>query len=266
MGLFSRNKDVATSTPTEEIFQPMPIKRTHDGTGKAAMDLQAFKAVAPELEGKYDSAKISLEKKRATGMRAAVYLVVDRSGSMTGYFGNGSVQDLAERVLAAAAHFDDDGIVPLVFFGYNAHPVQPITLSHYRGRVQELHRELGSMGSTNYGAAMRAVIEHYRQSGADVPALVFFQTDGAPDSQAEAEKIIRGAAGLPIFWQFIGFGRDQFVFLKNLDEMSGRVVDNAGFFEAGADPKQLSDADLYDKMLGEYPQWVQAARREGIVA
>jgi len=122
------------------------------------------------------------------------------------------------------------------------------------------------MGTTNYGAAMRAVIKHYRASGADVPALVIFQTDGAPDSRAEAEQIVRDSSGLPIFWQFVGFGRDEFAFLKKLDELSGRRVDNAGFFEAGLIPSTMSDEQLYDNLLGEYPQWIAAARQVGIVA
>lgn len=265
MGLFNRSggRDAATG---EEIFAPMPVKQTSDGTAKAAISLEDFRRHAPDLEPMYAQAKVSLDKRGARGMRAAVYLVVDRSGSMARYYGDGSVQDLAERVLAAAAHFDDDGVVPVVFFGYDAHPVKDITLSRYQRRVHELHGQLGGMGSTNYGAAMRAVIKHYRASGADAPALVIFQTDGAPDSQVEAEKIIRASAGLPIFWQFVGFGRDEFRFLKRLDNLTGRVVDNAGFFEAGVNPRQMSDGELYDNLLGEYPQWVQAARQAGIVS
>ena len=261
MGLFSRNRGVG-----DDLFAPMPVMKTHDGSAKSAISLDDFKRVAPELESRYEGAKISLEKKRAIGMRAAVYLVVDRSGSMSSFYSNGSVQTFAERILAAAAHFDDDGVVPVMFFGSDVHPTQSITLSHYQNRVRDLHQQLGGMGTTNYAAAMRAVIRHYRESGADVPALVIFQSDGAPNSRAEAEQIVRDSAHLPIFWQFVGFGRDEFEFLKKLDELRGRKVDNAGFFEAGVNPSAMTDGELYDNLLGEYPQWVEAARRAGIVA
>lgn len=247
------------------LYDPMPPVKMRDVGGQSATSKQAFEKMAPDLVSRYEGAKISLQKHKAVGMRAAVYLVLDRSGSMSGFYRDGSVQDLADRVLSAAAHLDDDGTVPTVFFGSNAHPVKDIKLGAHRGRVQELHAKLGSMGSTNYADAMETVIEHYRASRPTAPALVFFQTDGAPNSQVEAEAVIVKSAGLPIFWQFIGFGHDQFTFLRRLDTLTNRVVDNAGFFAAGANPRQMSDAVLYDNMLGEFPQWTEAARNRGIV-
>ena len=34
---------------------------------------------------------------------------------------------------------------------------------------------------------------------------------------------------------------------------------------AGPTPKSLSDARLYDQLLNEFPQWLKAARKAGIV-
>ncbi|MCF2529048.1 VWA domain-containing protein [Yinghuangia sp. KLBMP8922] len=223
---------------------------------------------APGLVSLYKAAGVSLEKHRLAGVRAAVYLVLDRSGSMSGFYRNGSVQSLAERVLAAAAHFDDDGVVPVVFFDSKAYQVEEISLTDYPGRIAELHAKMGHMGTTNYVAAMEAVIDHYKDCGATDPAYVVFQTDGAPDNPKAAEKTLCKAAKLPIFWQFVGFGRDQFKFLHRLDELPApkhRVVDNAGFFEAGADPRRLSDAKLYDQLMIEFPEWLVAAKRAGVL-
>ena len=39
-----------------------------------------------------------------------------------------------------------------------------------------------------------------------------------------------------------------------------RVVDNAGFFAAGVALAAIPDDELYDQLMGEFPQWLAAAR------
>ncbi|QTZ92013.1 vWA domain-containing protein [Streptomyces auratus] len=232
------------------------------------INLEKVAARAPELVSLYKSAAVSLAKHDVGGQRAAVYLVLDRSGSMRPYYRDGSVQHLAEQTLALAANLDDDGVVPVVFFSTDIDGTADISLDAYRDRINPLHQSMGHMGRTNYHVAMQAVIDHYESSGADDPALVVFQTDGSPTSKAAAEHVLCTAAKLPIFWQFIGFGDDEFRFLHKLDDLpvpGRRAVDNAGFFAAGQSPKTLSDAELYDQLLQEFPSWLSAARTAGIV-
>ncbi|MEU5543558.1 VWA domain-containing protein [Streptomyces sioyaensis] len=232
------------------------------------INLEKVAARAPELVSLYKSAAVSLAKHDVGGQRAAVYLVLDRSGSMRPYYRDGSVQHLAEQTLALAANLDDDGVVPVVFFSTDIDGTAEISLDAYRDRINPLHKSMGHMGRTNYHVAMQAVIDHYESCGADDPALVVFQTDGSPTSKAAAEHVLCTAAKLPIFWQFIGFGDDEFRFLHKLDDLpvpGRRAVDNAGFFAAGQSPKELSDAELYDQLLQEFPQWLSAARTAGIV-
>lgn len=211
------------------------------------------------------TAAISLEKKGLTGQRAAVYLVLDRSGSMRNYYRDGSVQNLAEQALGLSANLDDDGTVPVMFFSTTLDGTTEVSLDHYAGEVNRAHERLGHMGITNYALAMKAVIDHYRGSRSTAPAFVIFQTDGAPTDKAITEHVMRDASTLPIFWQFIGFGDDRFDFLRKLDDLRGRAVDNAGFFAAGRDPRAMSDGDLYDQLMAEYPQWLAAATAAGIV-
>jgi hypothetical protein len=236
-----------------------------------AISLSKVQETAPALVSLYKTAGRSLAEHGLDGQRAAVYLVVDYSGSMKPYYQNGSVQALADRVLGLSAHFDDDGKVPVVFFSTDVDAVTDIALADHRGRIERIVAGLGHMGKTSYHLAMDAVIDHYLDSGSTDPALVVFQTDGGPINKLAAERYLCKAAPLPLFWQFIGFGdpgSKQFDFLRKLDELAvpgKRVVDNAGFFHAGADPRAVSDAELYDRLVGEFPKWLVAARAQGIV-
>ncbi|ORT53957.1 VWA domain-containing protein [Streptomyces sp. CB03238] len=235
------------------------------------ISLQKMEETAPALVSLYKSAGVSLHKHGLSGERAAVYLVIDYSGSMKPYYKDGSVQALADRVLGLSANLDDDGRVPVVFFSTDIDAETDIALDDHQGRIDRIVAGLGHMGKTSYHLAMDAVIDHYLDSGATAPALVVFQTDGGPINKLAAERYLCRAAKLPLFWQFIGFGDPgsrQFDFLRKLDELAvpaKRCVDNAGFFHAGADPRRVPDAELYDRLVAEFPGWLAAARAQGIV-
>ncbi|MNV79367.1 hypothetical protein D3C71_1729160 [compost metagenome] len=77
--------------------------------------------------------------------------------------------------------------------------------------------------------------------------------------------MIKDAASLPIFWQFVGIGGSGYGALAELDTMSGRVVDNAGFF-AIDDLRKISEEELYDRLMSEFPIWLKAAKAKGIIA
>ncbi|MFD9356598.1 VWA domain-containing protein [Streptomyces sp. NPDC060031] len=237
----------------------------------SATDLRKMQETAPALVNLYKSAGVSLRKHGLEGGRAAVYLVLDYSGSMRPYYEDGSVQALADRVLGLSAHLDDDARVPVVFFSTDVDAVEEISLAGHEGRVTAIAAGLGHMGKTAYHLAMDAVIDHYLDSGSTAPALVVFQTDGGPVNKLAAEKYLCKAARLPLFWQFVGFGNtrsSQFDFLRRLDELpvpARRPVDNAGYFHAGPDPRAVPDAELYDRLVAEFPSWLAAARAAGIV-
>ena len=75
---------------------------------------------------------------------------------------------------------------------------------------------------------------------------------------------MRAASSAPVFWQFVGIGRANYGVLERLDDMEGRVVDNAGFF-ALDDIDQVSDDDLYQRLLSEFPDWMRAAKTASIL-
>ncbi|MEU0912392.1 vWA domain-containing protein [Streptomyces althioticus] len=243
---------------------------TNGSERTTAISLSEVQERAPDLVSLYKAAGAGVRRHGLEGVRAAVYLVLDRSGSMRPYYRDGTMQHLAEQVLSLSAHFDDDGIVPVVFFSTGVDGTAELTLGGHRGRIDKLHENLGHMGRTNYHWAMDEVVDHYLASGSRCPALVIFQTDGGPTSKFAAERYLCKAARLPLFWQFIGFGDphdNEFAFLRKLDTLAvpaRRIVDNAGFFHAGRTPRAVPDDDLFDQLLREFPDWLTAVRTAGI--
>ncbi|MGO0861971.1 VWA domain-containing protein, partial [Clostridioides difficile] len=67
----------------------------------------------------------------------------------------------------------------------------------------------------------------------------------------------------PVFFQFIGIGKRKFNFLEKLDVMEGRVVDNANLFSLN-DINDISDEELYERVMKELPEWVREAKKKGI--
>src|ERR1044072_9832269 len=104
----------------------------------AAITLTKVQETAPALVDLYKSAGVSLTKHGLDGLRAAVYLVVDYSGSMKPYYKGGSVQALADRVLGLSAHLDDDGRVPVVFFSTDVEIVADIARGDHPGGIERL--------------------------------------------------------------------------------------------------------------------------------
>ncbi|WP_369043429.1 VWA domain-containing protein [Streptomyces sp. Midd1] len=232
------------------------------------ISLKKLEETAPGLLDAAKAADVSLEKGALAGQRMAVYLVVDRSGSMADYYTDGSVQHLADRVLALATRLDDDGQVPLQMFDDGLYPMVTVQLDDYQGVVAAQHAAHGgnrTMGFTSYAPAMQRVVDHYQASGAADPALVVFQTDGIPDDAYATQQQLRTTSKLPMFWSFVGYGPRRVQFLDGLDNLTGRVVDNAAYFHAGTNPCSLTDASLYDGITNELPGWLQAARQLGIV-
>ncbi|MET9729736.1 VWA domain-containing protein [Streptomyces sp. NPDC006458] len=232
------------------------------------ISLSKIEAQAPDMVRLAKTAGVSLTKHGLAGQRAAVYLVVDRSGSMSGYYNDGSVQHLTDQALGLSVNLDDDGTVPLVMFDSRPYPTVTVDLDRYQGVISqqhELHGGRRTMGGTNYSVAMNVVVDDYLNSGMGAPALVIFQTDGAPQDAEVAAQLLARLSSRPIFWAFVGFGRTEVPFLQRLNTLPGRAVDNSSYFHAGAIPQAIDDAVLYDGITAEFSQWLPAARALGIV-
>jgi len=198
----------------------------------------------------------------------AVYLVLDHSGSMQGHYSKGNVQRITEQVLALAVEIDSDGEVPVFYFGTDvSKPVivsikDPRSPAYYLGWVDRTHRKV-AWGATDYKKTIKAVAKYHAKHGGGQPGLVIFQTDGSPgtfgpgDDRENARQALRDVSPQNLFFSFVGFGpKSQVEFLFELDEITGRVRDNASAFHA-VDPQRTRDSDLYDGILGEFTkEWL----------
>ena len=243
---------------------------------------------APQLVNLVKSAGVSLAKVGLDKHRAKVCLVLDISGSMSALYKKGQVQAFAERILALGCRFDDDGEIDVFLFGRNVHRDEPMDLHNFGRYVGQMIERHPLEGDTRYGAAMQAVRRHYFPDAgggerstpckAAVPVYVMFVTDGSTSDQPLTERQLRWASREPIFWQFMGIGKGKksknkrlanfadsdFPFLEKLDELDGRLLDNADFF-AVASPDEHSDAELYDLLMTEYPGWLKLAAQHGLL-
>jgi hypothetical protein len=225
------------------------------------------------------TAGVSLQKRGLGEHTARVAMVLDISGSMAGLYRSGAVQRLAERVLALGLRFDDDGVVDVFLFGKAVHqPETGLRLDGHQEFISGVTKRHKLEYDTRYGAAMSAVRTHYFGSSGErsqplpdtVPVYVMFLTDGAPSDKAVATQQLRSASYEPVFWQFMGIGSPrQFEFLQRLDDLDGRFTDNADFFAVGERDLMgrtpISDDELFDRLMTEYPDWLRRARAQGLL-
>lgn len=242
------------SEPAQEPVVEKPVK----------VSLEKKMEKAPELISLVKPLVLELKKKNLETTVARVGLVLDISGSMVPRFKNGTVQSIVNKTLPLAVQFDDDGELDFWFYGTTARKMNSVNLKNYTTAVPEdwKHLMLDLGGRNNEPIVMRMVVDEYKDT--KIPAYVLFITDGGVNQKREIQNIITEASHLPIFWQFVGVGGKNYGILEKLDTMTGRYVDNAGFF-ALDDFKKVSNEELYARLLEEFPSWLEEIKKKGMI-
>ncbi|AVK47520.1 hypothetical protein AXY43_05495 [Clostridium sp. MF28] len=196
---------------------------------------------------------------------ARVVVVLDKSGSMEHQYKNGDVQRAMDKMLPIALMFDDDGELDTWAFAEKAIHLSEISLDNINGYLTKEHKgwKKWNIGIVNNEpCVMQEIMDIYY--GSKLPVYVIFISDGGIYKKAPIKKIIIESSRYPIFWQFVGIGGSNYGILEELDEMEGRMVDNASFFSID-NINSLSDEELYEKLLNEFPIWLKEASSKGII-
>lgn len=209
--------------------------------------------------------------KGAETVRARVVLVIDKTGSMRKQYNLRVVHRVVERMVPVALQLDDDGTLEPYLYARSFLRLPDLAADDLEDWPQTYLHLAGTHGGMDYDSIghgndeppIIAEIMSTLRRGDPMPTLVLFFTDGGFSKRREITALVREASHLPAFWQFVGVGRANYGLLTALDDLDGRVVDNVGFFELD-DIDSVSDAELYSRLLGEFPDWLRAARAAGI--
>jgi len=200
-----------------------------------------------------------LTKHRMTGLRARVVVVLDVSGSTSSLYRKGVFSRAVERVAPVAAQVDDGAEMQAWAMGGRAERLEDITIGELPQWLERYtaKRYTEAEGWNNEKAAIEDVARYVAKEPLDYPTFVLFFHDGGVTDNKGTEKALRAVEGEPIFWQFIGIGRSNYGILEKLDTLDGRQHDNTGFF-ALDDLDAVDDAELYDRILQEFPSWMRS--------
>lgn len=288
VALITKHGVAVDDAPADPAPAPSPRSapapaQTQSSSAEAVMDVDGVRTVPSEARLSLEKRqKLDLRKKEVTkvlltkgaqGYVGRVILVIDKTGSMSRRYSGGEVAEIVRRMVPVATQLDSDGQLEAYLYGVKFAKLPDVTVDGVDEWIDEYIHLHGRHGGIDYDRQIGGIndeipimSEVIATLGHDTsaPTLVLFFTDGGFNKRAAIQKLMRQASSEPAFWQFIGIGRSGFGVLEKLDTLSGRMVDNAGFFSVD-NVDSLPDSRLYELLLSEYPDWLRAARAAKIL-
>lgn len=203
-----------------------------------------------KIENSKQEIKVCLEKNNIEELVAEVQLAIDISGSMDYSFKSGMIQKCLNRIIPISLLFDDDGIIPVYPFNHTVKEAKDLTINNLDEYSNKYLKPLVG-GGTNYSPTLISILNKAIKGHMKFPVFVLFITDGENYDISETKEVLRELSNYDIYIQFVGVGDENFTFLKELDNLSGRKFDNAGFIKF-KDFNKFNDKGLYNELLKEF--------------
>ena len=225
------------------------------------------------LEKRSETLKLSLEKKNivigTTKLRVAQAL--DISGSMDHSYRSGEVSEFVGKLLPFGCLFDDNSEIDSWAFNSSSKELPSAIPENYDDYVGIAMRGVGIGGGTSYAPVIDDIYHFYfgdkevitekagfigkffgkkdvtktvsKAEDNNMPAIVFFTTDGECSDLRETVNLLKSKSHLPVYFICVGIGNTRFQSLQNMKDS----VDNVDVITV--ESLSLSDEDLYDKIL-----------------
>lgn len=264
MGIFNRFKSNTTNEP-KQAYICDPASTQPNAYAGTPVNLTKNGELNRKISLRKEIVLDEVKKKNISSVRARVVFVLDHSGSMRNMYKNGTVQNLLERIFPIAMCFDDNAEMEFYWFDSHFKELEPVNYYTIDGYVQKvILSQKDRFGSTYYSPIMEKIVKRYGESEPmNIPTFVIFITDGNNSDKASAKNALTKASYYNIFWKFVGIGNEKFDFLNKLDNLNGRLIDNANFVEIN-DINAIDDRTLYSELLTEYNDWLMLCRKNNI--
>ncbi|MCD8486313.1 MAG: TerD family protein [Desertifilum sp.] len=208
-------------------------------------------------------------------LKARIGCIIEASPAMQNWITGGNLQTTLERLLALSKRLETSPAVDVWLFAetFQRLPsVIPANVDNYvKQQVLPVSRTLAQRNAANYAPVMVDLLQKYLQEDKrKYPNFATVLGSGLCSDAQKAEYAVRTSSKYPVFWQFFGITDEtslsatSFEFLRSLDILSGRRVDNASFVELNSLSLTYED-EFYNKLFIEFPYWLIEAQAQGII-